>query len=127
MLALAAACDERLDATFGVTPRASELVFTVQPSNVQAGAAITPAVQVTVRNTLGQTVTTSDTTVTITIAPGTGTSGAVLIGPLPSTRAVSGVATFNNLRISLAGTGYRLTANVEGIPLATSNLFDVAP
>jgi hypothetical protein len=126
MLALATACDERLGSTFGVTPRASDLVFTVQPSNVQVGSAIAPAVQVTVRNTIGETVTTSDTTVTISIVPGTGTSGAILTGT-NSTNAINGVATFNNLRISLAGTGYQLTASGQGIAPATSSLFDVTP
>src|SRR5207249_5043122 len=44
---------------------ANKLVFTVQPSNVVAGAAITPAVQVTTQDNLGNTVTSFSGNVTV--------------------------------------------------------------
>ena len=46
---------------------AAKLVFTVQPSNAAAGVAITPAVQVTVQDAQGNTVTTATTSITVAI------------------------------------------------------------
>ena len=54
---------------FNITPgAASQLTFTVQPSTAVAGGDINPAVQVTVRDALGNTVTTSAASVSIAIA-----------------------------------------------------------
>lgn len=85
-----------------------------------------PPVQVVVQNANGQTMTNSSVPVTMSITPGTGTAGAVLSGQL-IVNAVSGVATFNNLRINLAGTGYRLTASASGLTSAITNTFAVTP
>jgi len=40
---------------------------------------------------------------------------------------VNGVATFSNLRIDKAGTGYTLAASAGGLTGATSTAFDIAP
>src|SRR5436189_5000124 len=58
---------------------AAKLVFTVQPSNAAAGVAITPAVQVTVQDAQGNTVTTATTT--IQVPTGTNPRGGTLAGP----------------------------------------------
>src|SRR5436309_14236275 len=50
----------------GVGP-AAKVVFTVQPSNAAAGAVNTPAVQVTVQDAQGNTVTTATTSITVAI------------------------------------------------------------
>ena len=108
---------------FNVTAgTASKLVFSVQPSNVAAGASITPAVTVTIEDASGNTVTSATNTVTIAIGtnPASGTLGGTL-----AVAAVNGVATFSNLNINNAGTGYSLTASATGLAGATSNAFNV--
>ncbi len=106
-----------------VTPgAATQLVFTVQPTNTAPNAAITPAVVVAVRDTFGNTVTTDNTT-SVTVALGN-PGGSTLSGTNPVT-AVNGLATFTNLSVNNAGTGYTLTASAAGLTGATSNTFSV--
>ncbi len=102
----------------------SLLEFTVQPAQVPMGAAITPAVQVTAKDALGNVVAGFTGNVTVAIASGTGTAGA-LLGGTKTVAAVGGVATFSDLNIDLAGSGYRLTATATGFTTATSNTFQV--
>jgi hypothetical protein len=102
---------------------AAKLAFTVQPSTVSAGASITPAVQVTVQDALGNSPTGSTASITLVITSGTGTNGAVLGGTLTQA-AVAGVATFGNLTIDQAGTNYTLTATAPGLTSATSIALD---
>src|SRR5205814_1317520 len=82
-----------------------------QPSTTPAGAAITPAVQVTAQDAQGNTASgfTGNVTVAIGTNPGTGTLGATL-----THAAGDGVATFANLAIDKVGTGYTLTATGAG-------------
>ncbi|MGH6693370.1 MAG: beta strand repeat-containing protein, partial [Gammaproteobacteria bacterium] len=103
---------------------ASRLAFTAQPSTAAAGAAISPAVQVTVQDSLGNTVTSSNAGITLAITSGTGTAGATLLGG--SATAVNGVATFPSLSIDKSGTGYTLTATSAGLQSAESAGFDIA-
>ena len=87
-----------------------------------AGAAISPAVQVSVEDANGNVVTSDNSSVTIAIGanPGNGTLSGTL-----TVAAVNGVATFNGLSINKAGTGYTLTATDGSLTAATSNAFDV--
>jgi alpha-tubulin suppressor-like RCC1 family protein len=101
---------------------AAKLVFTVQPSDAAAGAAITPAVRVTVQDAQGNTVTTATTSITVAI--GTNPASGTLTGTT-TVAAVSGVATFSNLSIDKAGTGYTLTASATGLTGATSSAFNI--
>ena len=111
--------------TFAVThAAASQLVFTRQPSNTSADAAIAPAVVVTVEDAYGNTVT--DSTASVTLDMAFNASGATLSGTTTAS-AVGGVATFPNLLVRKAGTGYALTAASSGLAGATSGLFDVSP
>src|SRR5207302_3950753 len=80
---------------------AAKLAFTVQPSNTAAGAAITPAVQVTVQDAQGSTVTTATTSITLAI--GSNPASGTLAGTTTVT-AAHGVATFSTLSLSTAGT-----------------------
>ncbi|HEX8692646.1 MAG TPA: Ig-like domain-containing protein, partial [Longimicrobium sp.] len=108
---------------FDVAPgAATKLAFTVQPSNTSAGASITPAVQVTVQDAAGNTVTGASSSITLAI--GTNPSGGTLSGTA-TVAAVNGVATFSDLSIDRAGTGYTLTASASGLTGATSGAFDV--
>jgi hypothetical protein len=128
VLVLAAACDAG-DPTTGFVPRplpASQLAVTVQPSNAAVLTAISPPVQVQVRNTAGQLVASSTLPVTMAITSGTGAPGAALSGQVV-VNAVNGVATFNNLRISQPGTGYTLTATAPGLTSAVTTAFEITP
>ena len=112
-------------AAFDVTPGSGvNLVFTTQPSNVTAGAAITPAVVVTAQDGLGNTVTSF--TGQVSLALGNNPGGGTLSGGGPVS-AVAGVATFSNLTIDKAGTGYTLTAAATGAAAGTSAPFNVSP
>jgi len=109
---------------FDVTPgAATQLAFTVQPTNTAAGAPITPAVQVTARDASGNTAT--QFTGNITVALGANQGGATL-GGVPTHAAVAGVASFPGLSLNKTGSGYTLTATTGGIPgVATSAQFNV--
>ena len=108
---------------FNVTAgAAAKVVFTAQPTNTTAGAAVSPAVQVTVEDSQNNVVTTA--TNQITIAIGTNPSSGTLSGTA-QVNAVAGVATFSNLSINSAGTGYTLAASATALTGATSNAFNV--
>src|SRR5256884_99081 len=93
-------------------------------SAVTAGAAITPAVQVTAEDALGNT----DPTFTgnVTVALGANPSGGALSGTTTVT-AVGGVATLASLSVNKVGTGYTLTAAATGLPTQPSAGFNVTP
>jgi hypothetical protein len=101
---------------------ASQLLFTMQPTTTVAGAAITPAVQVSARDALGNLAT--GFTGSMTVAIGTNPGGGTLAGTTTVT-AVAGVATFANLSVNRAGTGYTLTAAASGLTGTSSAAFDV--
>jgi hypothetical protein len=100
---------------------AAALAFTVQPSNVVASAAITPAVQVSIVDAFGNVTASTDN---VTVAIGTNPSGGTLSGTA-TVAAVNGVATFSNLSINLVGTGYTLAASSGSLAGATSSAFNV--
>src|SRR5437660_1744684 len=101
---------------------AAKLVFTVQPSNTAAGAAITPAMQVAVQDAQGNIVTTATTSITLAI--GTNPASGTLAGT-KIVAAVNGVATFSTLSLNMVGTGYTLTATATGLTSATSSAFNI--
>jgi Domain of unknown function (DUF5916) len=103
---------------------AVKLVFTAQPRAVAAEARFSPAVEVTVQDSSGRTLTSFTGNVTIAITDGTGNDEAELSGTT-TIAAVSGVAVFANLTIDEPGSGYTLTATALGIPAATSAPFEV--
>ncbi len=108
---------------FNITAAAADHVaFVQQPTNTQAGAAITPAVTVEIRDAFNNVVTTSSANVTVAI--GTNPSGGTLSGTV-TVAAINGVATFNNLSINLVGTGYTLTAASAGLTGDTSAAFNI--
>jgi hypothetical protein len=101
---------------------AAELAFVVDPAGASAGSAISPAVQVELRDSLGNRVptATNDVTVAIGANPGGGSlSGTRTVG------ASGGVATFTDLSIDRAGAGYTLTATASGLAGAASGAFPV--
>src|SRR5439155_1761510 len=101
---------------------ASQLAFSLQPSTATAGATITPPVEVTARDALGNTADAFTTSVTVAIGTNPG------VGTLPGTQtvaAVAGVATFSTLRIDRSGSGYKLSATATGLAGAKSSSFTI--
>jgi hypothetical protein len=104
-----------------VPAAASKLVFIQQPSTTVAGAVISPAVTVWIEDAYGNLVTSNTSTVTLSLA--TYPTGASL-GGTRSVAAVGGVATFNNLTLSMPGS-YSLRASDGNLTTATSSTFTV--
>jgi hypothetical protein len=101
---------------------ATQLIFSVQPANTAPGAAITPAVQVTALDAGGNVAT--GFTGTVVVAIKTNPGGGTLSGTT-SVAAGSGVATYSDLSINNAGTGYTLQATSSGLTSATSSAFNI--
>jgi hypothetical protein len=98
---------------------AAKVVFTQQPTSTTSGSTISPAVTLTVTDAHGNPV--ASTSVTLS---GNGFSFAS--GTLSATTNASGVATFNNLVVDTAGTGYTISATVAGTPGVTSSAFNIS-
>lgn len=96
------------------------LVFATQPANAVAGA---PLAAVSVR-TVDRYGNLSPSTVNVTISLGS-QQEATLHGTL-SRAAVAGVATFDDLQLDVAGTGYTLVASAAAMTSATSAPFNVS-
>jgi len=92
---------------------ASKMLFTSVPTSGTAGSALT-AIQATVQDAYGNTITSNTSTVTIATSAGSFANGSTTQVP-----AVAGVATFNNLILNTAGT-YTFTATAPGLTSATS-------
>src|SRR5260370_11106014 len=98
---------------FDVAPgTATRVTFTVQPTGTTAGSVLTPAIQVTALDALGNTATgfTGDVSVAIGTNPGTATLSGTSTKP-----AALRVATFGDLSLDKAGVGYTLTAGGTGL------------
>lgn len=116
---------------------ANLLKFVTQPNNAVKGYTLqgssasqdsltdNDGIQVGVYDSTGLILQTADTT-SVTIAFGTNpTSGSVLGGTLTKP-VIQGIASFTDLSVSLAGTGYTLTATDGGYTSATTNAFNAA-
>jgi hypothetical protein len=103
---------------------ATQLRFTVQPSDTKVNSTIQPPVQVTALDAQGNRATSFNGSVTIAIGRN---GGGLLPGTLSGTRtvsAVNGVATFSDLRIDRAG-DYTLRVTSSGLAGAESQLFRI--
>lgn len=111
--------------SFSVVPpnAAIKVAFTTQPSSVSSGVAISPPIQVAVQDNSGNTVSSA---VSVTLALGNAPAGATIGGTLTRT-STAGIATFDNITLPLAGTGYTLTASSASLTSATSTAFNVVP
>src|SRR5439155_4728168 len=101
----------------------ASVAFSSSLRNPHAGEPITPPVQVTVQDSAGR-VTLRDTMVTLSLAANP--SGDSLRGK-KQVRSVNGVATFANLRLDKAASGYTLTAAAPNLHPDTSAAFSVMP
>ena len=130
---LVAACDQGTgpkepNTLPSVPPQPPHLVFVVQPTSGTAGVAISPPVQVAIKDSVGNTVATA--TDSITVAVGKSPSGGSLSGTR-TVAAVNGVATFPDLSLDKTSdpdtAGYTLTATATGFVAVTSAGFRVGP
>jgi hypothetical protein len=104
---------------------ATQLVFTAEPSDGYQFDLVRPFPVVAIQGSGGTTVT-DDNTTEVTIAFGSNPGSAALKGTLTKTVS-SGVATFNDLRVTKAGNGYTLTATATGLSSDTTASFNVLP
>jgi hypothetical protein len=109
---------------FVVTGVPTRLYFSKQPGNPAAGKTI-PVSYIAVLDGMGHPVTTGSYPVTVTIGnnPGSG----ILSGTVAETVVAATSATFLNLSISGAGTGYTLVASTPLLPSITSAPFNLQP
>jgi alpha-tubulin suppressor-like RCC1 family protein len=109
-------------ATFDVTPGApASLAFAADPADAEAGLSLGP-VSVEVRDAFGNAVPGAAHTVSVSLAanPGGGTLGGTVVGA-----ASSSVATFPDLWVDRAATGYTLRATSAGLTDAVSGSFTI--
>src|SRR2546429_2685566 len=110
---------------FAVTAgTATELVFGTEPGTTVANHQISPAVKVRALDAFGNIA--AGFAGAVSVALGSNAGGSTLSGTT-AVAAVSGVATFFDLSVDKAGTGYTLTASASGVPSVTSTAFDVTP
>jgi hypothetical protein len=111
-------------ATVTVNPAAADhLLFLQQPTDTAAGQTLSPVI-VEIVDQFGN-VETGDNSDTITLSLGVNPGGGTLSGTLTLT-VVNGVATFSDLAIDLAGSGYTLHATIGGgLPDTESNPFTI--
>jgi hypothetical protein len=107
--------------TINLPPQPAILAFVQQPSNVQVGGTMSPAVQVAVEDSNGNPVSAATNGVTLALAGGSGLAGTLTAIPQ------NGVASFSNLSIGTAGNGDTLIATSPGVGSATSASFSVTP
>jgi hypothetical protein len=106
--------------TFTITPAVSnKLVFSVPPRNSIAGE-IGPVI-VRIENSQGQLMISDDSTVTLNVSAGPGVLGGTV-----AVKAKDGVATFNRLLLTTAGT-YTLKATDGAYTAAISPTFKITP
>ncbi len=110
---------------FDISPgQKAALVFSVQPGSTQAGAAINPAVRVSIQDAYGNVDTSATDAVSVSLGsnPRNGTlSGTTTVG------AINGVATFSDLSINRSAAGYTLRASSGALSTASSNAFEITP
>jgi hypothetical protein len=105
----------------GVNP--VKLGFSNQPQNGQASVALAPSITVTAYDPNGVPV--SSYVGSVTVAIGNNPGGGTLSGTTTAT-AFQGIATFSNLSINNAGSGYTLVATAASMTSATSAAFNIA-
>jgi sugar lactone lactonase YvrE/Tol biopolymer transport system component len=103
--------------------RGDLLALTAPPATVTAGPAF--ALTATVQDAFGKTDTTFNGTVALAL--GAGSPAGAVLGGSGTAPAFNGVAHFNDVLLTLAGTGYALTASATGVTPATTAAFSVVP
>jgi hypothetical protein len=99
-----------------------QLVFLSQPTNTVVNSFISPAITVMVQDAYGNTVNSSSTSVTLTLAANS--TNATLWGERTQ-HAINGVATFSDVSIDTVGNAYVLIPSAIGLTGANSAKFNV--
>lgn len=99
----------------------AQMAFTTQPSSTAPGAAISPAVELSVSDQYGNLV---QNAVQVSLTLDGGDPAAVLAGTSTSLTE-DGYATFGNLAIDRGAANYKLVASTTGVPSVSSTPFDV--
>ncbi len=99
----------------------AKLAFSVQPPNASFGATLSPSIAVQIQDASGGLTT---STANVTLAIGTNPKASTLSGTT-TVAAIAGTATFSDLSLNRAGTGYTLVATASGLTNATSNPFTI--
>ena len=103
---------------------ANKLAITVQPSNANSGAIISPAIKAVVRDQFDNLASTDNSTqITLSIANNPG--GGTVFGTLTKV-ASSGEAVFNDIYINKKGAAYKLLFSANTLAGATSDAFDIS-
>jgi type II secretory pathway pseudopilin PulG len=102
----------------------TQLVFATQPGSSTGSSTLSTQPVVNIEDADGFLVTTDNSTVSLSITPSTGSSGAALSGCTQTES--SGVVAFLGCAVSLAGNGYTLTASDGSLSSAISTSFNVA-
>jgi hypothetical protein len=110
-------------AAFTIAPAAAaKLAFTGQPNDGTAAMALAPAVAVAIQDAFGNPVPGASNAVTV----GTGANpGAGTLSGTTGVNAVNGVASFGDLSINKAASGYTLVASSSGLTSTTSAAFAI--
>ena len=103
---------------------ATKLVFLSQPGDATAGTAVAPAVTVALVDSNNNQVDTASGAITLALQQNGGP--ATLAGTTTSV-AGGGLATFSNVVVNTAGSGYTLLASASGFANAQSAAFTVVP
>src|SRR6266576_115609 len=101
----------------------NHLAFTQDPTTTTAGEIMAP-VRVALKNGQGSTSTSFTGNVHLEIAPNANPGGDNLAR---DANAVAGVATFSDVMLTKAGSGYQLEATADGVASVTSASFGVSP
>jgi hypothetical protein len=105
----------------GAWPPAAKLAFNTQPAAGTAGSPLA-TIKVSVHNAAGNVV--AGSTAAVTLKFGSNPGAATLGGTL-TVNAVNGVASFSNITVSKAGSGFTLVATAAGLTSATSSAFNI--
>ncbi len=99
-----------------------QVAFSAQPSNAVSTVSIAPAIRVQVLDAGGNQVIAATNAITLGMSnnPGAGTLSGTL-----TVAAVNGEATFSDISIDKAGSGYTINASTTGLLPATSVGFDI--
>jgi len=103
-------------------PSPTHVAYVVHPSQALRDSTINPSITVEVRGSSGSRI--PGATNTVTLALGANPGGAALTGTT-SVAAVSGIATFTDLRVNARGRGYTLVATSGSLTPDTSSTFNV--
>jgi hypothetical protein len=98
----------------------SQVAFQTQPPMSMTAGTTMPAIKVAIEDANGDVVTSSSASVSLGLSPSTVTPGGTT-----TANAVNGVATFSNLTVTKAGTGYKLGASSGTLTKDSSSAFSV--